>query len=183
MLSLLFLTHQALVLVSFVLFFHSQFLCQQASSPIHHSFQSAVNSISIPAFAPFPFPVIFCYFLSRWFSTPVSRSSRDSLVLLSYIHLDIFSACSFNGSYYKRSGNAIKIILLAHAVTGAHVSEMSMVPLSATDMKGKKLWPCGEGCPHSVSPLKSIPLGAMEATTTWGGENASRSESDDQKKV
>lgn len=50
-------------------------------------------------------------------------------------------------------------------------------------MEERKFQPCREGSPHSASPLKSIPLAIMEATTTWGGENTSRSESDDQKKV
>lgn len=50
-------------------------------------------------------------------------------------------------------------------------------------MEERKFQPCREGSPQSASPLKSIPLAIMEATTTWGGENTSRSESDDQKKV
>lgn len=83
----------------------------------------------------------------------------------------------------ERSGDTIKIIPLAYAVVGCHGSETSVLPLSPTDMKGRKLQPCREGSPHSASPSKSIPLAIMEATTTRGGENISRSESDDQKKV
>lgn len=62
---LLFVTHQALipfVLFCLVLFFHNIFLCQQANSLIHHSLQSAVNSIFIPGgtslLLPFSIPFL-----------------------------------------------------------------------------------------------------------------------------
>lgn len=62
---LVFVTHRALipfVLFWFVLFFHNMFLCQQANSLIHHSLQSAVNSIFIPGgtslLLPFSIPFL-----------------------------------------------------------------------------------------------------------------------------
>lgn len=60
---------------------------------------------------------------------------------------------------------------------------MSILLLSPTAANERKLQPCREGSPNPASPLKSIPLAIMEATTTWGEENTSHSEPDDQKKV
>lgn len=74
---LLFVTHRALipfVLFCFVLFLHNMFLCQQANSLIHHSLQSAVNSIFIPGgtslLLPFFHPI--SYFSLNWYFFAVS---------------------------------------------------------------------------------------------------------------
>lgn len=102
---LLFLMHQPLVLLVLFCSFHNIFLCQQASSSIHHSLQSAVNSIFVPGGTSLLFPLSLSSITHLFLLFKLMLSSvayQASLALLSHIPPDMFCAFSFNGSSYKR---------------------------------------------------------------------------------
>lgn len=104
--SFLFLTHQALIPLVLVCFVFPQYIPVPTSKFSHSSFFAVSSEFPfhswwhLPAFASFltfPFPFlsfllthIFCCFLTRCSST------------LSHIPPDMFRACSFNGSCYRR---------------------------------------------------------------------------------
>lgn len=104
--SLLFLMHQALVPFASCCFVFPQYVPVPTSKFSRSSFFAVSSEFHfhswwhLPSFASFLTFLSHCFlFFTVLFS---ALSSQGSLVLLAHVPLDMFSACSFNGSCYKR---------------------------------------------------------------------------------